>query len=477
MGTLDTQIAVIGGGPAGIAAALEVAKSGVHVTLLEEGKKLGGQIYKQFPDGFTIDESCLDERCLDKNYFEGKQFINQIKNLSPNITIIENALVWGIFPEKEIVFIKNNKSNSLKCKKLILAEGAYERSIPFPGWTLPGVYTTGGAQTLLQTYRVLPGSKVLLSGTGPIQLVLANQLVRAGVEVVAVLESASILDSVLKMKMKYMPSAIRQFDLIKDGIKYLKDLRKAKVPFLRSHAIIEVHGTDEVNTAIYAKLNSNWEPIPGTEKEVVVDAVCLGYGFISSTRLSNLSGCEHRYDSTLCCWIPKHNKHMETSVDGVFVAGDSAGVAGHLVAIEEGRLAGIRASRQLDAITQQEENRRISSILKKLKGLRGFEGVLNEACAIRPGLYSRITDDTTICRCEEVTAGEIRNISSFDRDIDLNEIKKITRAGMGYCQGRTCMSTIAAMVSIEKKIPIEEMGYLNYQEPTKPIRLGEMIRE
>ena len=422
----------------------------------------------------------VDPNGLGQGVKEAEKIIERIDKLKfsdPNITIIENALVWGIFPEKEIVFAKNNKSTSLKCKKLILSEGTYERPMPFPGWTLPGVYAAGGAQQLLQKFRVLPGSRVLLSGTGPFQLVVANQLIRAGVEVVAVLESASILNSFLKMRMKYIPSALRQFGLIKDGIVYLNGVRKAKVPYLRSHAIIEARGTDEVNTVIYAKLNGNWEPITGTEKEVVVDAVCLGYGFISSTRLSHLAGCKHSYDSILGCWIPKHNKHMETSVDGVFVAGDSAGVAGHLVAIEEGRLAGIRASFQLQAITQQEEKHRTSSIFKKLKSLRVFEGLLNEACAIRPGLYSRITDSTTLCRCEEITAGEIRKIKSLDRDIDLNEIKKITRAGMGYCQGRMCMSTIAAITSIDKKIQIENLGYFNYQEPTKPMRLGEMLRE
>jgi thioredoxin reductase len=477
MANYDTQTVIIGAGPAGISAALEAAKNGVQVTLIDEGKKIGGQFYKQFPDGFSVDKNYLDKKFLDKNYFEGKKFIDQVKDASKNIKIIENALVWGIYPDNEVVFIKDNKSNSIKCKKLILAEGAYERSIPFPGWTLPGVYTTGGAQTILHTYRVVPGSKVLLSGTGPIQLVLANNLIRAGVEVVAVLESASVIDSFKNMKLKYIPSVVRQFDLIKDGLSYLNGIRKKTIPYLRSHAVIEARGTNKVNSAIYAQLDSNWKPIPGTEKEVFVDAICLGYGFISSTRLSHISGCEHEYDRTLGCFIPKHDNYMESSVSGVFVAGDSAGVAGHLVAIEEGHLAGIRACRQLDTINQKEEQRLTAPIFKKLKSLRCFEAALNEACAIRAGLYHRITDDTIVCRCEEITAGEIRNTVSFNRNIDVNELKKITRAGMGFCQGRSCGATIAALVALEKNIPIEEMGFINYQEPAKPIRWGDMVAE
>lgn len=471
----DEQIVIIGAGPAGISAALEAVQNNVHVTILDEGEKAGGQIFRQSPEGFEVHEDSLDRKLLDKHYFTGKKLVNKLDNATPNLDIVQNALVWGIFPEKEVLFTKDGKTHSIKCKKLILAEGAYERSIPFPGWTLPGVYTTGGAQTLLKTYRVAPGNKVLLSGTGPIQLALANNLIRAGVEVVAVLEAASILGSIKKTKLNVLPSTIGQYSLIKEGIGYLKGIYNKKIPLLRSHAIIEARGTDRVSSAIYAQLDSNWKPIPGTEKEVDVDAVCIGYGFISSTRLSHICGCQHEYSRTLGCYIPAHDQYMESSISDIFVAGDSAGVAGHLVAIEEGRLAAIRACCQLNALSPQVAKRRSASIFKKLKGLRIFEDTLNEVCSIRPGLYNRITDETIVCRCEEITAGELRNTISINRNVDVNELKKITRAGMGFCQGRSCGATIAALVALEKNIPIEEMGYLTYQEPVKPIRWGEMV--
>lgn len=475
MSSSDAQILIIGAGPAGISAALEAVNNKVQVTVLDEGKKIGGQIFRQVPDGFGINENKLDSKLLDKHYFSGKKLISQLDNSRNGVKVIQDATAWGILPGNEVLYTKDGKTHSIKYKKLILAEGAYERSLPFPGWTLPGVYLTGGAQSLLTTYQVAPGSKVLLSGTGPIQLVMANNLIRAGVEVVAVLEAASILDSVSNAKISLLSSAIRQMGLIKEGIQYLKGIYDKKIPFLRSHAIIEARGTDRVTSAVYAKLDSNWKPIPGTEKEVQIDAVCVGYGFISSTRLSRLCGCEHEYDRILGCYIPKHDEYMESSVSGVFVAGDSAGVAGHIVAIEEGRLAAIRACCQLDAVNRQTEKRLTDPIFKKLKSLRAFEDMLNKACSIKPGLYSRITDETIICRCEEITAGEIRNTVSINRNIDVNEIKKITRAGMGFCQGRSCSATIAALIALEKNIPVEEMGFITYQEPAKPIRWGEMV--
>lgn len=469
MAGIDTQLVIVGSGPAGMAAAMEAAKNGVRVTLLDEGQKMGGQIYRQFPDGFQVNENQLDKKYLDKYFFEGKEFIERFYQYSKNIKIMENVFVWGIFPGREVGFIYKNKNGSLKCQMLILAEGAYERPMPFPGWTLPGVITAGGLQTLLKTQRVLSGRRILLSGTGPMQWVLASQLMRVGAEIVAVLESCSLL------KLKYLLTFWGQRSLVKEGLLYLNNLRKAGVPFLKSHAVIEARGREEVEKAIYSKVTRDAKPIPGTEKEVDVDTICLGYGFISSSHLAHLCGCEHRYDQVLGCWVTKHNENMETSVEGVYVAGDCAGVAGHLVAQEEGRLAGIWASQKLGTVTQEEARQRSLPILKKLKKLCNFATALNKIFAIRPGLYSRITGDTFICRCEEITAGEIRNMISAHGDMDLNEIKRVTRVGMGNCQGRMCMPALAAIVSTEKEMPIEKLGHITYRAPVRPIRLSALF--
>lgn len=465
MGDFDTDICVIGGGPAGIAAALEAAKSGVHVTLIDERPELGGQIYRRFPNEFQVNESELDKKYLDREYQEAKSLIKEVENYKGKIEKIVEAKVWGIFPNKEVVFILNEKNIKLKCRKLILSEGAYERPAPFPGWTLPGVYTAGGAQSLLKTQRVLPGKKFLLSGTGPLQLVLANQLVKVGAEVVAVLEASS------QLNFKHLAALGRNIPLMKEGLDYLKNLRNAKVPFLKGHTIVEALGSDELEAAVYAKVDRDWKPIPGTEKEVEIDTVCLGYGFVSSTWLTQYCGCEHKYNDTLGCWVPVCDEKMETSVRGVYAAGDCAGVTGHLAALEEGRIAGISVSRELEAISQEEANKRYRPLVKKLMRVRKFQSAMNQISKIRPGLYSRLTDDTIICRCEEVTLGKVKEMLRYEGNIDLNAVKRMTRTGMGNCQGRMCMTAIADVIAIEKQVPQKDLGFVTYRPPAMPIPL------
>jgi len=463
----EVELAIIGAGPAGICAAIEAAKSNVPVTVIDENTRPGGQIYRQPADTFAV----TDENKLGKDYIQGTKLIRELEHYSQKIELIEDAPVWGIFADREIAFIHQDKSEELRPQKLILAEGAYDRPMPFPGWTLPGILTAGGAQRMVKTERVLPGKRILLAGTGPLQLVLANQLLQAGAEVVSILEAASVM-----AVGKCLPRFWGQWELLGDGLRYLWGLRSHNIPYLMSHAIIQARGEEEVKEAVYARVDKDGKPIPGTEKTVEVDTICLGYGLIPSARLSRLCGCEHKYDSCLRAWVPSHDENMETNLPGVFVAGDGAGIGGVFVAMEEGRLAAIKACQQLGYITQEEAQRRSLPIFKKLRGLRRFESALNEAFFIRRGLFTQITDDTVICRCEEVTAGEIRQIIA-NGATSINDIKRLTRAGMGDCQGRMCESIIAEMISMETKQPVEEMGWFSSRPPVKPFPLGILAAE
>lgn len=467
----EIKLAIIGAGPAGICAAIEAAKSNVPVTVIDENPKPGGQIYRQLTDAFAV----TDENKLGTAYIRGTKLIRELEHYSQRIELIEDAPVWGIFADREVAFLNKGKNEELKPQKLILAEGAYDRPMPFPGWTLPGIFTAGGALRMVKTERVLPGERILLAGTGPLQLVLATQLVQAGAEVVSVLEAAPSTGV-----WKYLPRFWGQWELLRDGLHYLWQLRRGKIPYLMSHAIVAARGEQEVKEAVYARVDRDGKPVPGTEKIVEVDTICTGYGLIPSTRLSRLCGCEHKYEPCLGDWVPCHDENMETSLPGVFVAGDGAEIAGALVAMEEGRLAAIKASQQLGYITQEEAKHRSLPILKKLRGLRRFEFALNEIFSIRRGLFTRITDDTIVCRCEEITAGEIRQIIAdviANGTINIYEIKRLTRAGMGNCQGRMCESTIAQMISIETNQPVAGMGWLTPRPPVKPFPLGILAGE
>lgn len=328
---------------------------------------------------------------------------------------------------------------------------------------------------MVKIEKVLPGRRILLAGTGPLQLVLAHELVQAGAEVVAVLEAAPPTSV-----WKYLPRFWGQWELIKGGLHYLWELRMNKIPYMMSHAIIEARGEKEVKRAVYARIDRDGKPVPGTEKTVEVDTICVGYGLIPSTRLSRLCGCEHKYEPCLGAWVPCHDENMETTVPGVFVAGDCTGIAGALVAIEEGRLAAIKVSQQLGHITQEKARYRSLPIDKRLRGLRRFESALSEMFSIRRGLFTQITDETIVCRCEEITAGEVRHTIAdavASGVINTSEIKKLTRAGMGNCQGRICETTIAQMISAETKQPLEYMEQCTLRPPVKPIPLGIIAAE
>jgi len=460
----EVELAIIGGGPAGICAAIEAAKYGVEVTLIEENSRLGGQFYRRLADGFTA-----NQRQLDKYYVRGTKLIAELE-YGRKVEVIENALVWGIFPDKEVAYLRDDKTETLKAQRLILAEGAYDRPVPFPGWTLPGVLTAGAALKMVKIEKVLPGERILLAGSGPLQLLLAAHLVRTGAKVVAVLE-ASPLDNAWK----HLPHLWGQWELLKDGLGYLWELRKAKVPLLRGHVIVEAKGEEQVCQAIYAKVDRDWQIVPGTEKNVEVDTIITGYGLIPSGRLSRLCRCPQKWDPYLGGWIPEHDEYMETALPGIFTAGDCSGIEGAAVAAEEGRLAAIKICQELGRITPEETSRRCSPIFKELRGLRRFESALNSIFATRRGLLARIPDEVIICRCEEVTAGEIRNVIA-EGITSINEIKALTRAGMGPCQGRMCAPIITEMVSIETKRPVEEVGFFAPRPPIKPIPLVGVAR-
>lgn len=460
----EVELVIIGAGPAGISAAIEATKLGAQVTMIDENPKAGGAIYRQLPDQFTV----RDINQLGKDYVQGQKLLEELDQYKSRIEFLGDAVVWGLFGDRSIEIVHQGKNLTLKPKKLILAEGAYERPMPFPGWTLPGVFAAGGVHTMVKTQRVLPGEKVLLTGTGPLQLVVATQLVQAGAKVVAVLEAASS-----KGSWKYLSKMWGQWELVKDGLHYLNELRKAKVPFLSPWAIVEARGTDQVSGATYTKVDKDWRPISGTEKTLEVDTVCVGYGFIPSTRLSRMWGCKHRYHHELGGWIPEYDAYMETSIPGVFVAGDGAGVAGALVAVEEGRLCSIRACNQLGRIDEGKLKRMSVPIFQQLKELRKFRDALDNISAVRPGWFTRIRDDTIICRCEEISAGDIRKAIA-DGATDITEIKGHTRVGMGYCQGRMCESSLATLVAKETKRPLEGVGWFSIRPPIRPIPLGEL---
>ena len=451
------RVVVVGAGPAGIAAAIEAARAGLTVHVYDENANPGGQIYRQPLEPMQPGPTVGPEAA------RGRRLLEEFRLAGSQVVLHQRALVWGAFAERSIEVWENERSERVTPEVLVLAMGGYERPVPIPGWTLPGVYTAGAMQVLVKTQGVLPGQRVLIAGTGPLLPVIAGQLAQAGAQVVAVLEAAS-----LRGAWRAIPQLWGQWTLIGDAWHYWRGLRTARIPYRRSNTVARIIGTEAVQAAVTVKLDEDWHPVPHTEQTIEVDAVCLGFGFVPSTQLTQLCNCEHRYASELGGWIPVTSAEMETSRPGIFAAGDATGSGGAMVAELEGRIAGIAAAARVGALRPAEAAARMRPHRQALGRLQRLRAVLDRLTCVREGLGDLITPDTIICRCEEITAAEIQ-ASLEESTADLAQLKRMTRAGMGYCQGRMCGPALGTLLAKRTGMGLEGIIPPSFRPPIKPV--------
>jgi len=338
-----TQTAVIGAGPAGLAAAIELAKAGGKVTLIDENAKPGGQLFKQIHKFFGSREHLAGTR----GYAIGQKLLEETERLG--VEVILDAPVYGIFPDMTVGYIHHGKEYGLQAERSILACGASENALAFPGGTLPGGMGAGAAQTMINVHRVLPGKRILMVGSGNVGLIVAYQLLQAGVDVVALIEAAPQIGGY--------------------GV-HAGKIRRAGVPIYVSHTVKRVIGTDSVQAAEIVQLDSNWQMVPGTERTLDVDTVCIAVGLTPLTELAWQLGCEFTYIPALGGHVPKHDFNMETTVPGVYVAGDIAGVEEASTAMEEGRLAGVACAQSLGLYDQAQAEKLKQVIWDRMNALR-----------------------------------------------------------------------------------------------------------
>jgi NADPH-dependent 2,4-dienoyl-CoA reductase/sulfur reductase-like enzyme len=456
---------VVGGGPAGLAAADTAAAAGVRVMLVDENTELGGQYYRQIPSAFQA----RDPARLGPEYAEGRRLIDRVRARSIELRL--ETVAWAIFDGRTVALASGDRTELVTAETLILAPGAYDRPVPFPGWTGPGVVTAGGAQNLMKGYRVLPGRRVLIAGSGPLLLVVAHYLLAGGARVVALCEAASLAGA-WREAWRLLP----HLNFVQQGYRYWRELRAAGVELLGGHVIRRALGSPEVSAAVVARCDARWQPIPGTERTYDVDTLVVGYGFVSSTELTRLAGCAQEYRADLDSWVPVRSEDLETSVDGVFAVGDGAGVAGSAVALEEGRLAGLAAAHRLGALPAGEWRLQRARARGRLRHLAGFRSVMDRLYAVGPGLYTLAAGDTILCRCEEATVDDALRLIA-DGAVELNEVKALTRIGMGRCQGRMCGPALAHLVAQATGGAVSDAGVFTARPPTKPVRLAALLDE
>jgi NADPH-dependent 2,4-dienoyl-CoA reductase/sulfur reductase-like enzyme len=341
----DVELVVVGAGPAGMEAAVTASELGMDVALVDLSPGLGGQYFQQFPPDFQSNQVSTAQN---KAY----QFIQRVKD--SKIRFFNNTLVWGIFEGFQpgtwcLTLHGPDAPARLNARTVILATGAFDRSVPFPGWDLPGVITAGAALKMIKHQRVLPGKRVILSGTGPLQLQTSAYLVQAGAEVITVCESATAL---LKRSMPNLPSIWGQWKRLKEGLGFLSTMVKARVPYRLGWAVTSVNGEERVAQATLQKLDINGFPTSPGEMIQDIDTVIIGYGLTPSTELNRQIGCQMVFDRLHGNFVPHRNPYMETSCPGIYAVGDGAGLGGAEMAILEGRIAGYASAARLGHLSE-----------------------------------------------------------------------------------------------------------------------------
>ena len=455
-----TPLTVVGAGPAGMMAASTAAEAGVPVTLIDDNRLPGGQYFRQSPQEFSV----ASPVAAHSGHAEAAAYYARLEH--SRIRTLFSTAVWGVFEDRVLALADQEHTYALPFDRVILATGAYDRPLAFPGWTLPGVQGAGATLRMLKTQWLRPGRRVLLAGCGPLQLALADALLHAGVEVVCVAEASNPFAA-----RRALAGLWGHADRLREGMAYLSALRRHRVPYLVQHAIVEAAGTEQVDGATIARLDAAGMPVAGSERRFDVDAICLGYGLLPAFQLPAAFGCALRFDPLLRWWVPFHDEQMQTSQPGIFVAGDVTDIAGAEVAALEGQLAGLSAAHQLGYLDAAGLQARQSPILAEWRRLHRLASALNQIYALPTGLAFLARDDTTLCRCEEVSLQQVKHAMAIG-GTDLHQLKLRTRAGMGYCQGRNCSPVLAPIIARQTGQSLSDLRPFTVRPPLQPIPLA-----
>ncbi|MFJ3756631.1 FAD-dependent oxidoreductase [Streptomyces sp. NPDC090080] len=430
------RLAVIGAGPAGLAAAIAAARDGVRVTLVDAAAEAGGQFYRR-PAGE------LRARRPQALHHQWRTWVRLRDALRDEVRAgttryLTDHHVWLVerlddgFAVHALLGPAQEEGVSVRADGVLLATGGYERVLPFPGWPLPGVVTAGGAQAMLKGSLVVPGRTAVVAGTGPLLLPVATGLAAAGVEVAALVESAGPGGAVRQAR----ALAVRPGKVVEAAM-YGARLLRHRVRTLVRHTVVEAHGTGRVEAVTVAALDGAGRVRPGSGRRIGCDTLAVGHGMLPHTDLAETLGCA--LDGTAV----RVDAEQRTDVPGVWAAGETTGVGGAALSLAEGRIAGRSAAARLRGT--EPDPRTMTTAARSRDRSREFAAALDTVYG-PPGRWTElVTDDTVVCRCEEVTAGAVREAVGELGAGDVRTVKLLTRAGMGWCQGRVCGPAVAGL--------------------------------
>lgn len=495
------HVVVVGAGPAGLAAADAALAAGAEVTLIDTAERPGGQYHRMLPEAY----GATDPGVLQHGY---RSFDRRVRRVlgHPRCSWWAESSVWALErrdtadaagaagaadgtgdtagaqdaagagdgtgpagdgpPLVHVLSGTPRRRHVLEPDALVLAVGAHDRVLPFPGWDLPGVYTAGAAQALAKGERLAVGDRVVVAGTGPFLLPVATSLLEAGSRVVEVLEAGrpgALAGGWLRRPWELGPQLGKSGELLS----YAATLGRHRVPYRLGRAVVEARGDGRVEEIVTARVRADWSVVPGGERVVAVDAVCVGHGFTPRLELPVAAGCALRpvpAGSPAEVFVAVDDD-QRTSRTGVYAAGEITGVAGAPASRAEGAVAGWIAAGGAP------ESRALATLRADRDRGRAFAARLAAAHPIGRAWPGWLRPDTVVCRCEETTYAAVCRSAADPTRTEPGVAKLATRAGLGPCQARVCGPTVA-----ELRRTAGAGAGPHHRPVAEPIRLGELAR-
>lgn len=466
------HIVIIGSGIAGLSAAKTLVGCGLDILIIDECITLGGQLLRK------TEKLIAAKFDPDMTKKKGFTLIQKIANSDQYIDRINQAQVLGILEDKTLLVhtgasqCSTNSGQILEIRTefIILATGARERYLPFKGWTLPGVMSLGAAQILIKSHGILPARETLVAGSSPLMMVFASELLKNGGTV-----SAMLNENPFSKNLSFFPLIRHHWPKLVEGVVYSTQLMWNRVPVVNRIRIIEAKGKGQFETLIAAKTTANGDVIVGTEQEYHAEALTIGHGFVPNIELAVQTGCDTEYQQSGGGWIVTVDKNLETTLDSIYAVGEITGVAGGKKSLVQGEIAAISILKKMDRLTLGEEG---SKSIEQLHSLNRqqmqYAAFLNNLCQVPLPAYQQIPDETLICRCENISMGEIKKAISMGFTTS-GGIKKVTRCSMGRCQGRICGVVINDIImALTQKTP-EQIGSLRSRFPVKNVAIDSFL--
>jgi NADPH-dependent 2,4-dienoyl-CoA reductase/sulfur reductase-like enzyme len=450
------DLAVIGGGPAGLAAATEAARIGLAVALLDEQAAPGGQIYR------AIDANRARGKSLDPDYARGGTLADAFR--ASGATALFDASVWLVEPDGTIGFTRDGAAHLVKASRVIVASGAMERPVPIPGWTTPGVMTVGAAQILLKTAGLAPQGKVWIAGSGPLLRLYAVQAIGAGGTIAGIIDTTPRAN--YRAALPHVLGALKAPVYLRKGLAWRRALKRAGMRWISGASDLRAEAGADGKLAAIAFRHG------GAPQREAADTLLLHEGVVPNVQITRALGAEHDWDARQRAFRPRLDAWGNTTVDGIMVAGDGGGIVGARAAELCGRLAALEAARVLGRIDQAARDTAALPWQIELDRERAIRPFLEALFAPRRDILVP-ADDTIVCRCEEITAKQLREAVTLGC-LGPNQLKSFTRCGMGPCQGRLCGLTVAEVIAAARGVPVPNVGYYRLRFPIKPLTLGEL---